>query len=66
MTSYAEQAKHDPAFRAFIQAEIGRACVRLASLEAEQVKNAELIDAQARKIREQEETIKQLEKKGKR
>jgi hypothetical protein len=65
MTSYAEQAQHNPALAAYVQAEIARACVRLASLEAEHVKDQSIIEAQARKIQEQAEQIKALEKKRK-
>jgi hypothetical protein len=54
VTSYAEQVQHNPALKAFVEAEVARACVRLASLIVDNDHQRMVIDDQKRRIAELE------------
>jgi hypothetical protein len=54
MTSWAEMARNDKALKAFVEAEVARACVRLASLLVENDHQRMVIDDQKRRIAELE------------
>jgi hypothetical protein len=62
MTSYAEQVQHNPALKAFVEAEVARACVRLASLLVENDHQRMVIDDQKRRIAELEAAAKKGKK----
>jgi hypothetical protein len=62
MTSYAEQVQHNPALKAFVEAEVARACVRLASLIVENDHQRMVIDDQKRRIAELEAAAKKGKK----
>jgi hypothetical protein len=62
MTSYAEQVQHNPALKAFVEAEVARACVRLASLLVENEHQRMVIDDQKRRIAELEAAVKKGKK----
>jgi hypothetical protein len=52
VTSYAEQVQHNPALKAFVEAEVARACVRLASLEAEHQRDLIALAELKRQVKE--------------
>jgi hypothetical protein len=58
VTSYAEQVQHNPALKAFVEAEVARACVRLASLIVENEHQRMVIDEQQRRIAALEAAVK--------
>jgi hypothetical protein len=62
VTSYAEQVQHNPALKAFVEAEVARACVRLASLIVENDHQRMVIDDQKRRIAELEAAAKKGKK----
>jgi hypothetical protein len=62
VTSYAEQVQHNPALKAFVEAEVARACVRLASLIVENEHQRMVIDEQQRRIAELEAAVKKGKK----
>jgi hypothetical protein len=62
VTSYAEQVQHNPALKAFVEAEVARACVRLASLLVENDHQRMVIDDQKRRIAELEAAAKKGKK----
>jgi hypothetical protein len=62
VTSYAEQVRHNPALKAFVEAEVARACVRLASLLVENEHQRLVIDDQKRRIAELEAATKKGKK----
>jgi hypothetical protein len=63
MTSWGEKARHDPALRAFIDGEIGRAVVELAALKVEHERGLQFI---ASLTQERDELRAELgKKKGK-
>lgn len=61
MTTFAEQLRLDPAFRAFVDAQIGHAGVELAALRVEHERDQRLLRAQAEQIKRLEA---QLRKRG--
>jgi hypothetical protein len=63
MTSYAEQARTDPALAAFIAAEIARACVELAALKVEHAHQETVIAELQRQIAELREALSRKGKK---
>jgi capsule polysaccharide export protein KpsE/RkpR len=63
MTSYAEQARTDPALAAFIAAEVARAGVELAALKVEHAHQQTVIAELQRQIAELREA---LSRKGRR
>jgi hypothetical protein len=62
MTSWAEMARDDKALRAFVDAEIARAHVRLHALIVENEHQRMVIDDQKRRIAELEAAVKKGKK----
>lgn len=58
MISYAEQMSHDPALRAFVEAQRGQAAVELAALKVEYEHQCEVIESQRQRIQLLEQQLK--------